>query len=134
MRWFLSGFLVASLGIASQAQAETWSCSYFDVVKREAKPMVFIRNGKNFDVQGAPLTFEIKSEDSKIILLTKSVYDGKPPSDSTTYVWPLALYWGSLNKELKGFYMWCTTEPIGGENRPFLPAVTRTWEGNCVIH
>jgi len=63
MRWLLISlgfiiiswiFFVASFAFASPAQAETWSCSYIDPVKVEPKPFVFIRNGKNFDVQGSP--------------------------------------------------------------------------------
>ena len=123
--------LAASLMLASPAQAETWSCSYIDTVKREPKPFVFIRNGKNFDVQGSPLTLKVNSEDAKMILLMRIVYNGNRPSVQDDgfipYIRPLASYTGALNKERKTFLIMYTTSDIE-------PAVKRTWVGNCAIH
>ena len=57
MRWFLISlgfliiswiFFVASFGFASQAQAETWACSYKFESMENAKTQIFIREGETF--------------------------------------------------------------------------------------
>ena len=140
MRWFLLSlgfliiswiFFVASFGFAAPAQAETWSCSYLDAAKREPKPFVLVRNGKNFDLQGHNLTFKIETEDSKIILIGKIVDAGKPPSKHSDGFIPLvrsiASYSGGLHKKAKRFTMVHLIDDLG-------PEVRRTWAGNCVVY
>ena len=48
IRSFLSGFVVASLGLASDAQSETWNCSVTEGWSGALKTVVFLRERDSF--------------------------------------------------------------------------------------
>jgi len=88
MRWFLISlgfliiswiFFVASFGFASQAQAETWACSYKFESMENAKTQIFIREGETFRSivpAGDTYTYKIVGERDFSIHLYKPTDDG----------------------------------------------------------
>ena len=113
---FSISLLAASLMLAVPAQAETWSCSYHDKVRKGPMPFMFVRNGDNFDAPAFATTFQIVRETSKVIHLLKT-YDG-----TTT-----ASYSVSLFKQTKRFAMARLSD-----NKP--DPVVEGWGGSCLTH
>ena len=96
------GLLAASLTLAAPAQAETWSCSYYDKVKKGPMPFSFVRNGGTFDVPIFKAAMRIINENSKVIHLHTAWYKEKVP-----------LYSVALFKDTKRFAMAFTTDGKG---------------------
>ena len=105
--------LAASLMLAAPAQAETWSCAYYDKSAKHPRPIAFARDGGRFKNK-ILAEFVIVYESDQAIHL----YAQKTETTASIVV---------LNKQRKTFIMAWTNNPNKGE-----PTVTQ-WVGGCII-
>ena len=86
MRWLLVSVALMAFSLTAPAQAETWSCSYYDKVKKGPMPFSFVRNGGTFDVPVFKTGFRVIHETSKVIQfvnakdVNKKTFRTKPDS------------------------------------------------------
>ena len=73
--------------LAAPAQAETWSCSYHDEVKKGPMPFSFVHNGGNFDVLVFNAAFWVVHENSKVIQLHRAWHKEKVPQCDSSLAW-----------------------------------------------
>ena len=105
--------LAASLMLAAPAQAETWSCAYYDKSAKHPRPIVFTRDGGRFKNK-ILAEFVIVHESDQAIHL----YAPETITTASIVV---------LNKQRKTFIMAWTNNPNTGE------ATVTKWVGGCII-